>query len=510
MELNGTTTRTHGLWDRAKAAGRILLGYDAVKNTRNRKNRGMMPLRSEEIELPQYDRDRLISTLMDFKRNNPVCKAISRLRKTDVVGGGVLPQPATSDEAFNDRIVNMWGHWAEAPEVTGQMSMAEVQKEVVDSTLFFGDMGLLLTRSGKLQLIEGSRIGNANSIATWSEADPNKQGVIVNGLGRPLRYMVGKRVNGSLTDVKPIPARDFILHFKRMRPAQWRGVAELASCVNSLQDLDEYETIEIISAKVSASLSAVVKKENSAQYELIDRMNESEQDTVGRLERFEPGTFHYLEPGEDISTITTSGRPNVDGIQFCMYHMRKVGSAIGIPVEFILSTIGETSFSASQGLVLQYQSALEEEQRGLAHTLGRIYKWKVKRWIADGTIEMPSAMCDCGCGQKENAFAVRWQTPGFRWINRVAQAKSDLAYLQAGAMSLDDITTQFGYTAESTLTRKAQNIKQAAEIAEKFGIPGGWKELFNPFPVFASANFTDLLEPNQEPVDPQLGGNGQE
>jgi len=501
MELNGTTTRTHGLWDRAKAAGRILLGYDAVKNTRNRKNRGMMPLRSEEIELPQYDRDRLISTLMDFKRNNPVCKAISRLRKTDVVGNGVLPQPATNDETFNDALVNLWGEWSEYPEVTHQMSMAEVQKEVVDSTLFFGDIGLLLTRSGKLQLIEGSRIGNANSVAVWSESDPNKQGVIVNGLGRPLRYLVGKRVNGSLTDVRPIPARDFILHFKRMRPAQWRGVAELASCVNALQDLDEYETIEIISAKVSASLSAVVKKDNAAQFELIDRMNESEQDSVGRLERFEPGTFHYLEPGEDISTITTSGRPNVDGIQFCMYHLRKVGSAIGIPVEFILSTIGETSFSASQGLVLQYQSALEEEQRNLANTLNRIYKWKVKRWIAEGIISPPTGA---------NPFAVRWQTPGFRWINRVAQAKSDLSYLQAGAMSLDDISTQFGYTAESALTRKAQNIKQAAEIAEKFGIPGGWKELFNPFPVFASANFTDLLEPNQEPVDPQLGGNGQE
>ena len=499
MELNGTTTP--GLWARAKAAGRLLLGYDAVKNTRNRKNRGLLPLRGEEIELPQYDRDRLISTLMDFKRNNPVCKAISRLRKTDVVGNGLVPQPATSDEKFNDRIVSMWSNWAEAPEVTGQMSMAEVQKEVVDSTLFFGDIGLILTRSGKLQLIEGSRIGNANSIAVWSESDPNKQGVIVNGLGRPLRYMVGKRVNGSLTDVKAIPARDFILHFKRMRPAQWRGVAELASCVNSLQDLDEYETIEIISAKVSASLSAVVKKENSAQFELVDRMNESEQDATGRLERFEPGTFHYLEPGEDISTITTSGRPNVDGIQFCMYHMRKVGSAIGIPVEFILSTIGETSFSASQGLVLQYQSALEEEQRNLASTLNRIYKWKIKRWIAEGKL-MP--------GHDENPFAVRWQTPGFRWINRVAQAKSDLAYLQAGAMSLDDISTQFGYTAESAMTRKAQNIKQASEIADKFGIPGGWKELFNPYPVFASANFNDLIEPTQEPIDPQVGGTGQE
>ena len=176
----------------------------------------------------------------------------------------------------------------------------------------------------------------------------------------------------------------------------------------------------------------------------------------------------------------------MDGIEFCKYHLRKVGAAVGIPVEFILSTIGQTSFSASQGLVLQYQSALEEEQRAIIHTMQRVYRWKVARWLAGNAIAPPSA---------GSPFIARWQLPGFRWINRVAQVQSDMRYLQAGAMSLDDITSQFGYTAESVLTRKAQNIKLATDIADKFGIAGGWKELFNPYVVNASANFADLLEP---------------
>ena len=133
---------------RAAAAARMLFGYDAVKNTRNRKMRGMMPLREEEIELNAYERDRLISTLMDFKRNNPVVKAISRLRKTDIVGPGLIPQAQTDSEEFNESATALWQEWSQHPEVTDTMDMATVQKEIIDSTLFYGDIGILLTRNG--------------------------------------------------------------------------------------------------------------------------------------------------------------------------------------------------------------------------------------------------------------------------------------------------------------------------------------------------------------------------
>lgn len=471
------------IWSRVKKAGKILFGYDAVKNTRFRRTRGLQPLLSEEQELPNYERDRLISTLMDFKRNDPVVKAISRLRRTDVVGTGIRPQPATTDDALNDLLVSRWDYFASSPEVTGTMNMTLVQQELVDAPLFFGDIGVLLTRSGKIQLIEGDRIGNPSGGGAFSD-DPVKNGVIVGRSGKPRGYMIGQRLNGTLQNIRRIPARDFLLYFRRMRPQQFRGIPELASCVDSLQDVSEYEETEMMAAKVAASLSAVVKKNDAAQFELIDRLPEDEQDEVGRLQQFEPGNFHYLEPGEDVSTISANGRPNVDGIEFVMYHLRKVGAAIGIPVEMIMSTIGESSFSASQGLLLQYQGALEENQRQLTYFLDKIYRWKVARWIAEGEITIPSTVLD--------PYAARWQTPAFRWVNKAAQVAADVRYVQLGALSLDDVASQFGYTAESAMRRKAQNIRQAQTLAAEYGLDD-WKELFNPYTVSASANFTDLL-----------------
>jgi len=480
------TNGNPSFFKRAAAAAKMLFGYDAVKQTRNRKMRGMTPLREEEIELNSHDRDILISTLMNFKRNNPVVKAISRLRKTDIVGRGILPQPQTEDEAFNDQAATLWAEWAAYPEVTNTMDMATVQKEIIDATLFYGDIGILLTRNGKLQLLEGNRIGNNYSRTVWTENTTDKNGVIINKQGRPISYNVGQRVNGMLQDTVSVPARNLILYFKRIRPSQWRGVPELASAVNSLQDLDEYENIEMISAKVSASLSAVVKKENAAQFEIVDRMDGSEQDTTGRLQRFEPGTFHYLEPGESIETISAGGRPNVDGIDWCIYKLRQVGASVGVPVEMILSTIGESSFSASQGLVMQYQGAIEEDQRTLVQVLNRIWKWKLRRWMAEGKLPIPPNGIDCCCG-----YTVRWQLPAFRWINRVAQVASDARYLQMGALSLDDVTSQFGDTAASTMRRKAQNIVEAKKLADEFGLDS-YLELMNFYNVNTSANYADI------------------
>ena len=415
------------------------------------------------------------------------------------MGPGIVPQPQTDNEDFNDSASALWEEWSKQPEVTDTMDMAAVQKEIIDSTLFMGDIGVLLTRNGQLQLLEGNRIGNDYSVQNMTETSPDKNGVIINRLGKPVSYKVGERVNGTLQNTKNVPARNMILFFKRIRPSQWRGVPELASSVNAIQDLNEYENIELISAKVSASLSAVVKKEGAAQFEIVDRMEGSEQDTTGRLQRFEPGTFHYLEPGESIETISTSGRPNVNGIDWCIYKLRQVGASVGVPVEMILSTIGESSFSASQGLVLQYQGAIEEEQRALVHVMNRIWRWKMRRWIADKKLPKPEGWKNSPLYKTEEgietlgAFRVRWQLPAFRWINRVAQVNSDSMYLRMGAMSLDDITSQFGETAEATLRRKAQNIQTAKKLADEFDLDS-YIELFNLFNVSASATYADIAD----------------
>jgi len=386
---------------------------------------------------------------------------------------------------FNQRVIDMWAEWCHDCEVTGQMDMTGVQQELASSPIIFGDCGLLLTRDGKVQLIDGSRIGDPLRASLPPIAtNPDKNGVIVNDVGRPIAYKIGTRVNGELRNIKEVPASNFLLFFMRMRPEQWRGVPRLAPCVNAIQDMAEYEQIEMIAAKVSASLSAVVKRNNSVQFEIADRMEASEQDDMGRLEQFEPGSVYYLEPGEDVTTIASNGRPNANAIDWLQFKLRGVGAAIGIPYEFLMQDIGKSSFSAAQGVVLQYQSAIEDEQRALIQFLDKVYRWKIGAWVSSGALQIPSDV--------PSPFSVRWQPPRFRWINRASQVESDIRYLQLGAMSLDDVASQFGDSAQNILRQKARNIVDAKLIAEEYDIDD-WRELFNQMETFANVNFADLL-----------------
>ena len=423
--------------------------------------------------------------------------SICRLRETDVVGPGIVPQAMSGNEELDLRLEGLWRDWSRSPEVTHTMTMRDVQRQIASFPLIFGDGGLLLTTSGRVQLIEGDRIGTedegSNSIirrqtsTELQEDNPRKRiinGVEVNRSNRPMAYFIGTRDESGLHDVRRIPEKNFIFHRKRIRPTQIRGVPELATVSDSLTDLEEYDDIEMISAKVSASLSAVVKREGSLDFEMAARANDSEAD---RLQTFEPGQFQYLEPGEDVSIIGAGGRPNVDAIDYCVYRLRKIGCALGIPVEFLLQTIGKVSFSAAQGMILLYQQTVESEQRDLMPILSRLWDWKVANWIDEGAIDFNPA--------EEDPFEVRWQPPSFRWVNRAAQVKADSAYLGMGAISLDDVAATFGTDAQTVLERKAKNIVTAQRLAKEYGI-ADWRDLMNQIPTTLQGNIVDLLDPS--------------
>ena len=423
------------------------------------------------------------------------------MRETDVVGAGIVPRAKSGDDSTDARLEELWAEYSESPEVSQTLTMREVQMQLASLPLIFGDGGLFLHKSGRVQLVEGDRIGqendgfsffrnpayNGNGTAREENKRPVVEGVEMNAEGRPLAYFIGHRTDsGDLVDVRRVIARNFILHRKLIRPNQVRGVPELACVCDDLQDVEEYDEIEMVGAKGAASLAAVVTRDGATDVEVAATADGPDQSE--RLESFEPGRFHYLEPDEDVSVISSSGRPNSDAIQYLEYRLRKIGASVGVPLEFLLMTMARTSFSASQGMVLLYQATTEANQRDLFRVLSRWWRWRVGKWVRDGEVNPPAGA---------NPFAVDWQAPAFRWINRAAQVKADSAYLTMGALSLGDVASTFGTTAGEALEKKAKDISTARAIAEQHGLDD-WRELFNPLTTFANVNLVDLKEDREE------------
>ena len=495
--------KKQGFFGRLKTAATVgtkyvFRGYDAVHNTRNRAKRGTDAIRSEEVELSGHNRDRIISAAIEMRRNNPVVASISRLRKGDVIGRGIVPQANTGDTALDRQIDEGWLEYMENPEISGQMDMREVQQQMVDALFFYGDSGLVLTNDSlsRVQFIDGSRIGNPGGNFTGSESNPWQTGVMVDGMGVPVRYAIGRRVNGVLTNIEEVDARNFIPFFRPIRPNQYRGTPEISPILNIIQDIGEYDSVEMVSAKAAAAMSVFIKRQNANVFAdaLLD--DEAAPDDDRRLQQVEPGSIQYLEPDEEAQVISTNNRPNVDGVQWVQYLLRKVGSSLGIPLEFLLMEIGGSSFSASQGVVLQYQQTVESYQNDVIKAMRRWHRWWLTRKYAEGVYKMPS-------GNDVRPFRVRWQRPAFRWINRAQQVQADMRYFALGAMSLDDIVAPFGYTAEDVLVRKAQNIERAKQVAIDHGMegPDAWRELINPFTTSISLSGAPLEGDVQNKAD---------
>lgn len=470
-------------------------GYDATKSTRYRERKRIHGgVQSEERELPQGDRLSLITLLLDQRRNNPVVRAICRLREEDVVGRGLQPRPQTGDRGLDEELTARWLEYSDSPEVSG-CSMMETQRLLASMPLIHGDGGLLLLENGQVQLVAGEQIGEAmpSAIEQYSPKETSSKPYICEGVeldkyGKPAAYHIGYQKDGKLTDPRRVDAANFIHHAKRLRVGQVRGVPELATSVDTLLDIAEYERIEMLAAKVAATMAAVVKKDASLDFEIGSRADEEE-----RLEYFESGRFHYLEPSEDVSVISPNGRPNVNSIDWLIYKLRIAGSTVGIPVEYLLMTIGETSFSASQGMVLLYQNTVEAEQRILQQTLGKWYRWWIAQQIRTGDLKPPQGALLNRC---------TWQGPAFRWINRSSQVQADQLYLQMGAISLEQVTAQYGMVPFDVMTAKAKEIALAKEIAAANDLDH-WRDLFNPIVTYGNYVYDRLREDASDQVTKQ-------
>lgn len=471
------------------------LEYQAAKTTRHRKTKSMT-VRSEDLELNGGDRDSMVAESLNQWRNNSVMKAITRLRALDVVGAGIEPQPESDDDAFARTVLALWEEWCIAPDVTGRRSMREVQSMIATMPLAFGDGLVIFVDDGTLQLVEGTSIGKRVGEYVTSEADPHVMGVDVDGANRHLRYWVGQRVLSIIRNPQPVDAEDCVYIGKPGRVTTVRSIPEVHSVLDDLQDLLEYDQIEMIATKVSASLTAFVQRTGAPEVGRLRRTDPNSTDEDDQLEKLEPGSIEYLEPGETIASIA-SNRPNTNGIDYVLYRLRKIGGALGIPAEFILMQLADASFSASQALFLQYQQTIEGEQEWLISILNRIYRRKLIQWYGEGRIGIPA---------DGKLFAVRWQPPTFRWVNKASEVQADMQYLKAGALTLDDVTGRFGYTARTQLQRKAKNISEAMRVVEELNasLPVGvapltWRDLFDPYQTNVSAS-------SLPPASPVAGG----
>ena len=420
-------------------------------------------LRSEEAELPGWDRFTLIMECRNLYRNDPIIRSgVDGIARRI---GIARPHMHTSDEEWNKEAYKQWCDWCENCDIKGQMCFDEIQETVPKACYQEGDLGIqFYTESDdlKLGIKEGDLI--AAPMRTDMNIDNNSPlGGIVWDIetGHIKGYLVGRRgMGGMLIDTKEIPKSDFLLLFRRQRTDEMRGVPLLAPIIDTAKDLHDYLNSTRIQARIAATFGVVIKKNAAAAYGQQISTPTVLPDQSRTIKQYN-GKATILQPDEDISMF----KADVPGPLFDTYakfQIRMIARGMGTTYEHLLGDFSNMSFSSSKtNLMIENNSIQHWHRWKVRMMLTPIYNLWVAKRMQSGLLPFNVEAYD----------KISWPQPASIGINPQEDADSDIKLIAAGLMDYDTYFRQ-NYGDANWQGRLEHKAKQAGEIqklAKKYG-----------------------------------------
>lgn len=475
--------------------GFVSLGYDA--SDRNRHHAylpaGRSSPRDEDSMLGTYDLTMLRQHCINLYRNDPVVYGISERISDNVVGSGIMPQAKTKDKSWNRDAEQYFTEWAKIADLRQRVSLWGMQRNVCTERLIRGDSVFVLTSGGQLQPVEAERIVTPYdllkdpSVVNGFKLD-RKTGIIVGA------YIFERQSDGSINaqskDFEYVRRENMIMCKHLIRFDQIRSVPELAPVINMLRDLKSLQEATLEKAKIEAFQAFQIKKDGAGGPGNLGARS-STTPSIGSVQpqRLESGTVYYFRPGESAETIG-GATPHSQYDSYIERLLRMIGTALGLPYEFVQLDFSNGSFSSSRAAMLQTYRTFTAWQDWLSYEfLQPIWNWRIAKAIKAGDLS-PAPIGDNGVSEW---YKVQWSYPEFGWIDPNSEAISEQREVALGKKSYSAIVRKTGRDIEDVLAEKTNDISLAMEQARILNeqYPGQsftWEHLLSTNPNGAIAN----------------------
>jgi lambda family phage portal protein len=396
-----------------------------------------------------------------MERNGDIGRGIIRTLVDNVVGPngiGVEFQPRRMDGSINTEyaaaLQSVYAEWRQKPEVTRTYTDAAAQRMKARHWLRDGEMFVQHIIGPVAGLQHSTRVPYSVEMidADFCPLDlsPDEtlvQGIERNAWGAPLAYWFYKgnpkeslSLASGKSGMKRVDAARISHLARRDRIGQMRGISELASVFNRLQDIKEYEDSERIAAKVAAALTAYIKKNSSDEgYNPGDRAIDP---TTGvpapRNLTLAPGMIiDGLAVGEEIGLIDSS-RPNPNVVTFRQGQLRATAAGVGTSYSSIAKSYDGTFSAQRQELVeswISYATLTDE-------FVGQDVAPQVSNFIMachlSGVVPMPK---DLKPGTWNDALYIAQSMP---WIDPLKEANAFVTLVKAGFASEVEVLRKRG------------------------------------------------------------------
>ncbi len=432
----------------------------------------------------RYSLKTLRNRSRDLYRNNSYAKRYFHVLETMVVGEkGFTVQVRGRDEngeldaPGNKVIENAFKRWSKIGncDVTGRMSWLDAQRFAIQNLARDGEVFIQKVRGGNyrdgfaIQFIESDLIDHEKN-DTAPNGNEIRMGVEVDQYQRPTAYYVltdhpdDTYFPGHQNNRKHIriPADDIIHVYKPTRSYQTRGEPFLAPVIADLKMLHGFLEAELISARASSAKFGIITTPSGEDF-----VGDAETDEGVPVIDFSPGSVHQLPKGHEFDIIDVQ-HPNSAFDSFVQTILRGVASGLNVSYTSLANDLKGVSYSSIRQGTIEERDHMKMLQGFLIqHFCEPIFFSWLKSAMDFGDMPLPISKFD------KFADNTHFRGRGFSWVDPQREISANVAALQNGMVSMNDIAANYGRDVEELF----EQIQSDKKMAERYGL----KMAFEPF-----------------------------
>jgi capsid protein len=363
---------------------KTMFGYNAVTN-KGRRKAPKTRVQNESKVLSRRDRVKLVATIKDLSRNDPVVGWALR-KHLDYVSTFTF-QAKTKDSEMNKKIEKAWKNWSrkESCDIAKRHNLNNMMRLFESGKAFDGDSALLKIKGFKLQGVESDRIGKAGDIPESYKNVVNDEGLILNKFGAVSRYMINKRdQSGNLMYQTSVTPSSIIFDGYFQRFDQVRGISPMASAVNTFLDVVECNEALLLKCKKHGMFGLAIMSEGSDE----SGFNEYDGETGGESDvdtdkydfQMDMGLKIELDQGDSVDMFE-SKTPSNEYQDYVTLMLRIALLAFDIPYTFFNSQ--GSSYSANKQDRAEYELSATQKRQSNRDALENIAEWVLPELLKD-------------------------------------------------------------------------------------------------------------------------------
>jgi len=387
--------------------------------------------------------------------NNSYLAGIAQTVSSDLIGTGPRVQLSDNDSDEARKVEKSFYDW------TVRINLADKLRTMRQAKLIDGEsFAAMITNPAldgvqlDLRMIEAEQV--STPLATVKEKT-SYEGSLVDGLEfdtfgnvtsyTVLRYHPGSNYHVSEIDYTKIPAAQMFHWFTQIRPAQNRGLSEVAPCLRLFADLRRYTGAVIAAAETAADFAAFIHS-NSPAAEV------DEVEAFAAME-IEQRSLVTLPEGWNVSQLRAEQPTSTFG-DFRRNIISEIGRSLQIP--YAIAALDSSSHN--------YASARMDAQLYNKNT--RVQRDEIERTILDrlfrSWLQEANLVGDISRQMDADGLDWSWQWDGQDHVDPVKEAKATETRLATNTTTLAAEYARQGKSWEQELNQRAVEIKKLQEL----------------------------------------------